>query len=384
MLTGTLAITLAGCSAFSGMFAKDNVDYGTQPVKAKPLDVPPDLSQLAPDSRYQVQGGVVSAVGAKGVAPAASGSAPAPTVALNRDDGMRIERDGQSRWLVVPRKTPEELWPRVESFWTDGGFKLATEDPKVGVMDTDWLENKAKAPGTLVRNLLGDLLQNVFDSGQRDAYRTRIERTPTGSEIYISQRGIEEVYLSDKTYQQDQTTWRARPNDPQLEAVMLSRLMLALGGDAETAAGTPAGTGETLAAAATQATQAASAASGAARAGAVPQSTTLVLDEPFDRSWRRVGLALDRGGFTVEDRDRAAGLYYVRYVDPKNAGKEDPGWWARLWGDNSHPQEALRYQILLKPVGEKTQLSVRNSAGAFDNSENARRIAQLLNEGLQQ
>ena len=51
----------------------------------------------------------------------------------------------------------------------------------------------------------------------------------------------------------------------------------------------------------------------------------LTLDEPFDRAWRRVGLALDRVGFTVEDRDRAKGLYYVRYVDPKTDGKKSDG-----------------------------------------------------------
>ena len=35
-----------------------------------------------------------------------------------------------------------------------------------------------------------------------------------------------------------------------------------------------------------------------------------------DRAWRRVG-ALDRVGFTVEDRDPLRRVYYVRYVDPE-------------------------------------------------------------------
>ena len=107
-------------------------------------------------------------------------------------------------------------------------------------------------------------------------------------------------------------------------------------------------------------------------------ATSLVVNETFDRAWRRVGLALDRTGFTVEDRDRAAGLYYVRYVDPKNVGKEEPGWWARLWGDKSNPQEALRYRVLVKGDGAKTNVSMQNSAGAADTGDNAQRIMGLL------
>ena len=98
-----------------------------------------------------------------------------------------------------------------------------------------------------------------------------------------------------------------------------------------------------------------------------------------DGPWRRVGLALDRGGFTVEDRDRAAGLYYVRYIDPKNAGKDEPSWWSKLFGDGSNPQAAVRYRILLKGDGDsKTNLSVQTSAGAPEAGENAKRIVGLL------
>ena len=97
------------------------------------------------------------------------------------------------------------------------------------------------------------------------------------------------------------------------------------------------------------------------------------------QSWiSKVGLALDRTGFTVEDRDRAAGLYYVRYVDPKNAGKEEPSWWARLWGDKSNPQEALRYRVLVKGDGAKTNVSIQTSAGAAETGDNAQRIIGLL------
>ncbi len=359
-----LVTALGGCSTIEGWFTSDKADDDGKPVKAQSLEVPPDLSQLTRDSRYEVQGGVISASGATSAAAPAPAASGAPTVAIAAEGGMHIERDGQIRWLVVPQ-TPEQLWPRVKDFWEQRGFKLATEDAKVGVMETDWTENKLKAPVGFVRNLLGRVIDNVIDSGMRDAFRTRIERTATGSEIYITQRGIEEVYVND---QHDATTWRARPSDPQVEAEMLSRLMLALGGPAQ-----PAG-----AAVAAAPVVAASAPAGVASGAGGAQPTTLVIDEPFDRAWRRVGLALDRGGFTVEDRDRTAGLYYVRWVDPKNAGKDEPGWWARLWGDKSNSQEAQRFRIALKPSGEKTTVTVQNSTGQVDTGDNARRIASLL------
>ena len=50
----------------------------------------------------------------------------------------------------------------------------------------------------------------------------------------------------------------------------------------------------------------------------------LALDVGFSQAWRRTGLAIDRAGFTVEDRDRSRGLFFVRYaVD--GAGDGEPG-----------------------------------------------------------
>ena len=117
---------------------------------------------------------------------------------------------------------------------------------------------------------------------------------------------------------------------------------------------------------------------GPARARAVANGTALEVDDPFDRAWRRVGLALDRSGFTVEDRDRNLGLYYVRYVDPKSVGKEAPGFWSRLFGDSSNPHAAVRYRIAIKGNGDKSVVAVMTSAGAVETGEAAQRIAAVL------
>jgi outer membrane protein assembly factor BamC len=354
------AALAAGCTTTFDS-TNEKVDYKGAAAKTKPLEVPPDLSQLARDSRYQPQGGVVSASGAGGGSPAVAAGAAAATVALKAQGAVRIERAGQQRWLVVAA-TPEQVWPQVRAFWEQQRFPIAIEDAKAGVIETGWAENRAKLPQDFIRSTIGRVFSGLYDTGERDLFRTRLERTEAGTEIYVSHRGLEEVYTDER---KEITSWRSRPNDPQLEAEMLTRLMLTL------SPAQPAAEARTAVAGAPE---------GPARARLVAGHAALEVDDPFDRAWRRVGLALDRGGFTVEDRDRNLGLYYVRYVDPRNAGKEGPGFWARLMGDTTDPQAAVRYRIAVKGLDGtgKSAVVVLTSAGAAESGENGQRIATLL------
>jgi len=376
-----LACMLAACSSTSGLFSGESVDYKNADAKSKPLDVPPDLTQLARDTRLQPRGGVVSASTAAAAAPAtAAAAAPAatPVVALNTSGDLRIERQGQLRWLVSSQ-VPEQLWPQLRTFWEKNGFTIEVENAAAGVMETNWSQNRARLPKDAVRNVIGSFLGNLYDTGERDRFRTRVERTAAGSEIYVSHRGAEEVLVGQD---RESTTWRARPSDPDLEAEMLARLMMALGMKEEPARAAVTAAAPTTAAAAPSGTAAAATAPPRARAITTPGVAALEVDQPFDRAWRQVGLALDRSGFTVEDRDRTAGLYYVRYVDPKYAGQEGPGWWARMFGDSSNPQAAVRYRVALKGGDTTTTVSVLTSAGASDVGENGQRIADRLLQEL--
>jgi outer membrane protein assembly factor BamC len=358
---------LTGCSTVSELFSGDKIDYRAKSAKAAPLEVPPDLTQLARDGRFQAPGGVVSAAATATApvspAPGAGVAAGAPAVvAPSAVPGLRIERQGNQRWLVADAK-PEVLWPQVRNFWLERGFTLDTESADTGVMETNWAENRAKLPQDGVRAVIGRLLDNFYDTGERDRFRTRIERTATGSEIYLAHRGMEEVFI-DNT--REQTQWRPRASDPGLEAEFLSRLMLRLGAKEEVAR--PA-----VVAAAPEVP---------ARARVVPGTPgTIELDEGFDRAWRRVGIALDRGGFTVEDRDRAAGLYFVRYVPP-GAPQREPGWLDRIFGRSDSAANApQRLRISVKAAGaagDRSIVSVLGSTGAPEAGENGQRIASLL------
>jgi outer membrane protein assembly factor BamC len=215
-----------------------------------------------------------------------------------------------------------------------------------------------------IRRLFGGVLEPLYSTGERDRFRTRAERTPTGSEIYITHRGIEE-YLT--TEFRDVPVWRNRPSDPQLEAAMLVRLMAKLGSKPDAARAQAAATVNPV--------------SGRARVVS-GEPGTMEFDESFDRAWRRVGLALDRSGFTVEDRDRSGGLYFVRYVDPKYAGREEPNFFSKLFSSDKTTGAPQRYRIALKRAGEKTQVAVQSSQGAPENSETGQRIVTLLVEEL--
>jgi outer membrane protein assembly factor BamC len=355
-LAALLATTLAGCSVFES----DRIDYKSA-KRANTLEVPPDLTQLQRESRYVVPGAgaSVTASGFQSSQAVAAAAAPAATAAVQVGD-VRIERSGSQRWLVVKRPA-DQLWQPVRDFWQENGFLLTQDQQALGIMETDWAENRAKLPQDFIRNTIGKVFDSLYSTGERDRFRTRMERAADGStEIYVSHRGLAEVYASDR---KDQTVWQPRAVDPELEAEFLRRLMVKLGVSQEQS--------KTLVAT----TQA----SVAARATSVNGSAAVELTDSFDRAWRRVGLTLDRTGFTVEDRDRAQGLYFVRYVAPDAGPVKEPGFFGRLFGTSKPAEQApARYRIAVRGSGDKTTVQVLDAQGQPDNSANAQRIAQVL------
>jgi len=371
LVLSALMVSLAGCGMIGSVIDQDKVDYrGAK--KASTLDVPPDLTQLAKDNRYAVPDG-------RGIATASTYQAPKGTTAVAPSDqtvgpasleGMRVERAGNQRWLVV-NQTPEQLWPQLKQFWADSGFTLVTESPTTGTMETDWAENRAKIPQDFIRQSIGKVFDSLYSTGERDRYRTRLERAPNGgTEIYISHRGAEEVLTGP---QKESTTWTVRPNDPGLEAQFLSRLMAKLAGTPEVIK--PAEKAVAAAIVAPQHAKLVNAAGG----------DYVEVDEGFDRAWRRVGLALDRVGFTVEDRDRVQGVYFVRYVDPDVAAKE--GFLSKLlsFGSSSDKaKEAQRYRVTVKTAAGAavSQVGVQSNDGKTETAPTGAKILKLLSDEL--
>lgn len=359
-------LLMGGCSSIDGLFGGSKVDYRTQAAKTAPLEVPPDLTQLAREGRFRATADTVSASGMQSRAAAV---ATTTQVAPNAVGDIRLERQGNQRWLSVPLP-PEQVWPVVKAFWAERGFALEVENAQTGVLETAWTENRTKIPEDFIRRTIGRVFDALYSTGERDRYRTRLERTASGTEVYISHRAMEEVYTS---AQKDNTTWRAKPADPQAEAEILSALMVRLGTKEDVA--------RVAMVKATTSTAPSRPAAAAVGAAAPVGATSLVVEDDFDRAWRRVGLALDRSGFSVEDRDRAAGLFFVRYVDPALAGKEEPGFLSR-WFGKAEPAPVQRLRVQLKAEGGKTTVTVQNSQGAPETGAAARRIIGEVSAAL--
>ena len=364
---------LAGCSGMPEVLQGEKIQYKGA-SRLPPLEIPPDLTSPSRDDHYAVpdintQGSAtLSTYNAERGGTVRAGS----TELLPNVAKVRIERAGSQRWLVVP-EAPEKVWPVVREFWQGLGFLVKIELPEVGVMETDWAENRAKIADDPIRNLLGKVIDAVYSTGERDKFRTRLERgsEPGTTEIYISHRGMVEVY---KTEGRDSTVWQPRPSDTELEAEFLRRLMVRFGVE------------DTRAKA-----QLASKDVKTERAKLVRAGTgagTLELTESFDRAWRRVGLALDRVGFTVEDRDRSKGYYFVRYVDPQIDGQQssdkDKGFLSKLafWKSDKSGIKAEQYRVVVQEANSVSEVQVLNKDGQQDNSDTGRRILSLLYDQL--
>lgn len=362
-LAALVAVSLlAGCSTLKDTLEGERVDYKSSGAKGPSLDVPPDLTQLSRETRYAVPGSAVSASSFQIGQPT-----QAVTTAVNSVGDVRIERSGNQRWLVV-KQPAEKLWTPVHDFWLENGFLLTQDQENLGIMETDYAENRAKIPQDFIRSTIGKVFDSLYSTGERDKFRTRLERRPDGStEIYISHRGMIEVLTGVKAGSSsgDGTVWQPRPTDPELEAEFLRRLMVKLGVSQEQS----------------KALVAAGAERKTSRVAMVNNLPTVQLDEGFERAWRRVGLALDRTGFTVEDRDRSQGTYFVRYVEPVT-NKTEPGFFSKLFTSKASAAPPLKYRISVKSQGESSTVSVLNAQGSPESSPSAQRIVQVIADDL--
>ncbi|BBI98966.1 hypothetical protein FGKAn22_06590 [Ferrigenium kumadai] len=355
-ISSVVLASLVGCSSV-GLGSK-RIDYRSGAVQAPSLEVPPDLTTPARDERYKVPGSEGESVATySDYSKSGAAERPAGSSVLPEVKGVHLERSGAQRWLVVNDK-PENVWPVVKSFFQENGLSIASEDQAAGVMETEWAENRAKIPMGTIREAVGKVFDGLYSSGEKDQYRVRLERGKDGAstEVYITHRGMEEVLSAD----QNTSKWQPRPNDPELEAVMLQKLMVRFGAS------------DAQAGAAVSGTPGAVAPAGAATAAMVhgdgkanlqeifDGSSIIVINDAFDRSWRRVGLAVERAGLAVEDKDRAKGIYYLRPI------KAEKGWMDKLmfWEDGE--EGARRYRVNVKDGGAACEVTVTDQDGASD------------------
>ena len=371
-----VALTLlAACSTNLNSLLPDRRPDYRKSTLAQPLEVPPDLTASTIDDTLVVpELNPAGSAKLSAYAGERGGTQPQPVRAesvLPLQAGITLEQAGNQRWLTVAAP-PDQVWPKVREFWTSNGFALKRDDPTIGIMETDWLENRADIPQDGVRAVLKRYLDVLYSAPTRDRFRVRLERAgeSRATEVYLTHSGVEEVAVGGATASATNTyIWQRRPSDPELEAEMLKRLMAYLGAaEKRTTAeqgkgGTPAGPRVRL-----------------IEQGAESQ---LVISEDYSRAWRLVGLALDSSNYAVEEQNRGQGLYVVEYRDPEKENQKpgDEGWLARLafWrGKPDAPPPGARYRVRLAGQSGQSVVVVRDSADQPDSSTGARQVLEAI------
>jgi len=367
VLVLSCVLLITSCSsALNG----ETIDYKSQGEKKTPnLSIPPDLTVSSSEKRYSVSDGTATL--SQYNFASTKKKEEAKNVVTPAQAGIRVERDGQRRWLVVS-KSATEVYPKLRSFWEDSGFLLVTDSPATGIMETDWAENRAKIPQDMVRRFLGSALDSIYSTGERDKFRTRLEKNANGeTEIYVTHKGAEEkLYTKTSSNIAETTMWTARPSDPELEAEMLARMMVFLGTNYDSA-------------------KADLAQKGPITSGRKPRVTeegdlsVLTISQGFDKAWREIGLALDRSNFTVEDRDRSQGIYYVRFVSSKNVEPEKSSSWFTGWFSSSKEDDfkkAKKYQVVVKSDGVTTRVTALDDTGRIVKGDVDQQILKIIDE----
>ena len=376
-LVVALPMALAACSSFD--FGQDRIQYETSDSRA-PLEIPPDLSSVPGSDRYAVpsrQQVIYASQQAQGNAQGANQNAQ---LVLPQGEVAKIIRDGNDRWIHVDL-APEIVWPVMQDFWTTVGLSLSRQDAATGVMETNWAENRAKLPQDIIRGSLGRIVDLVYSTGERDQYRARIERSATGgSDIFVTHRAMVEVVKS-MGGDNETTVWQPGPSDPEMEAEMLTRLAQRINQEFNPEAVKKSAAEHEAEVQKLTSYQAEEAISQLEQ-DAEGVATSIFIKEDFERAWRRVALAIDRMGFTVEDRDRSRGFFLVRYLDQEyeEQKRSEQGFWSNAFG-NTKPVEAPQYVIYLQRLSDtECRVHVLGPDGKADQTGVAPRILTLLSE----
>lgn len=342
-ICSVVLVSLAGCSAMG--LGNKRIDYRAGAVQVPSLEVPPDLTAPETDDKFKVAGSDGESVATYSAYSKSESAAPVRSAVLPVVKGVTLEREGAQHWLKVDDKA-ENVWPVVKTFLHETGLEIQKEDEAAGTIETTWAENRAAIPQGGLRSIIGKVFDNLYSSSERDQYRIRLERTKdgAGTEVHVTHYGKEEVLDAN----QSSSKWQSRPNDPELEAEILQRLMVRLGGTPAQAVAVSTMTGT------------------ASVVQAADGSNVIIINDAFDKSWRRTGLAIERAGLAVEDKDREKGVYFLRTVKP------EPGWLDKLkfWKDGEN--DNLRYRVTVKDSGVATEVSVTDQDGAQNDAARER------------
>ena len=371
LIAATLALTACSSGGLSDLIPDRRPDYRQSRV-SNALEIPPDLASTSVDNHLAI--------------PDLNPATMATYSAYAQDNAVRdrrgyiqvlpelygvqvVETSGQLPYIVVASDA-STTWQFVQRYWNNNGIRLTVSDPAVGLMETDWLENKADLPSTGFSGLLNSLIGMVSDSGTRDRYRIRFSREgDSNTRVTLVYSQAEERAQGDRR-DPSGYVWTLTDNDnPELQLEMTRRLALYLSAELQRQHNlqSPAASSTTAAMARSQLIS-------------VGNGSGLVLPGSYEQAWRNLRIGLDRASFRILSDAYQSGTYEVRYEPQADAARQPGSLWSRLWGNNAAPQGQERpvYLVRLGRDGGQNIAVVQTPNGQAVSSNESRAVLESL------
>lgn len=363
LFIGYLLVSITwGCSTIDKSLPDYRTDYKESEI-TQPLEIPPNLLDSTLTEEQMVLPTVPEVTNFSDY-----NNKPKDIIQINTEQVLptsstvQIKRKDNSRWLVF-QDEPAIVWSKVKQFWLKSGFELKIDDPIIGIMETEWQENRADIPQDAIRKYFGKFIDTFYSASTRDKFRVRLEQNGDTTELYLTHKGVEEVAKGEVLI------WQNRPSDPELEAEMLKRIFVFTGVKPVE---------KLLVAEEVEVEEIVIEKNNFAKLETKESGQiSLIIQENFAQAWRQVGLALDRLAFTVEDRDRTNGVYFIRYIFTKT----DKGFFAGWFGKEKTGTK-MEYIINLLDESTMTRVVILNKDNKPVSDESSQRILTLLYESI--
>lgn len=333
---------MSACSSIPGMGKEEPREarrYATLPN----LEVPPAFTAPDPSLNTDVPRA------ASALSEASKGERMGGTGVLPKSATVSVEGPPDARWLNV-QAPPEAVWPRLSTFMQMEGYPLKRQDPKLGIMESDWVGKGENAPEKAGwESLLKGITTFFFKPEYMDRMRIRIERGDGDNQtrVFLTSQRMDLTEKKEPINGNDYEgfTWAASPENREFDAEMLERMMVYLTGDEAQS-------------------KAQIAASLQPRVSFVNEENKqyLLLEQSLPVAFNRTRAAVERLGFDILKGDLASESLQLRHSNPRNLYQG-----IRLRGVELKPTigtTPVTLTLSLKPLSAgRTQINMQDIKG---------------------
>jgi len=318
-----------------------------------PLEVPPDLTSPSYENAFRIQAfvedidlNVVNLSNTEKISEINQKILEVPA-------RIEIKSAGTRKWLIV-EKEPELVWDLAKQFLREQGFSLKKIDKKLGLIETNYLENKPDIPASsmgFIRSMLASQIDNVsYTLPSVDSYSLRIEPIKKGksTEVYLSISSMAEVITNSGG--QESTLWQFKERNISLETEMLYRLMIYLGSDSAEAREKILAAQKNSKISINQTTD-------------INGFSKLLINFGIEEAWDNVSWAINNINLEVESKDVKEKSFYINA-----ARSSDKGFFTKVFGDDAvrkifriylRPKSKSETEVLFLDVSEENETETK-------------------------